>query len=79
MKAYVTLAYYNADKGITTYSVFMQTAHGVICETIDIHESELEEYNTQANELECVKTYLRKKYKTAISLTFIKAKCNVIW
>lgn len=79
MKAYVTLAAYNGDKGITTYSVFMQTTHGVVCDTIDIHESELEEYNTQENDLECVKRFLKKKYKTLISLTFIKTKYHVIW
>lgn len=79
MKAYVSLANYNGDKGITTYSVFMQTAHGVICDTIDIHESELEEYNTQENDLECVKTYLKKKYKISISVTLIKTHYDVIW
>ena len=79
MKAYVSLANYNGDKGITTYSVFMQTAHGVICDTIDIHESELEEYNTQENDLECVKVFLKKKYKMSISLTFVKSKYHVIW
>lgn len=79
MKAYVSLANYNGDKGITTYSVFMQTAHGVICDTIDIHESEFEEYNTQENDLECVKTYLKKKYKISISVTLIKTHYDVIW
>lgn len=79
MKAYVTLANYNGDKGITTYSVFMQTAHGIVCDTVDIHESEFEEYNTQENDLECVKKFLKKKYKTVISLSFIKTKYHVIW
>lgn len=79
MKAYVTLANYNGDKGITTYSVFMQTAHGIVCDTIDIHESEFEEYNTQENDLECVKKFLKKKYKISISVTFIKTHYDVIW
>ena len=57
----------------------MQTAHGVICDTIDIHESEFEEYNTQENDLECVKTYLKKKYKISISVTLIKTHYDVIW
>lgn len=79
MKAYVTLANYNGDKGITTYSVFMQTTHGIVCDTIDIHESELEEYNTQENDLECVKKLLKKKYKITINVKFIKTKYHVIW
>lgn len=79
MKCYVTLSYYNADKGITNYTIFIQTAHGVKVDTIDIHESEFEEYNTLENDLECVKRYLKKKYKMSISLTFIKAHCDVIW
>lgn len=79
MKAYVSLAYYDNNRSITTYSVFMQTAHGVVCDVIDIHESELEEYNTQENDLECVKRFLKKKYKTVISLSFIKTKYHVIW
>ena len=79
MKAYVSLAYYNGDKGITTYTVFMLTAMGIKIDTIDIHESEYEEDNTQEKELECVKVYLKKKYKMAISLTFIKSSYDVIW
>lgn len=79
MKAYVSLAYYDNNRGITTYSVFMQTAHGIVCDNIDIHESELEEYNTQENDLECIKVFLKKKYKMLISLTFIKTNYHVIW
>lgn len=79
MKAYVTVSYCDSNRGITNYTIFIQTAHGVKVDTIDIHESELEEYNTLENDLKCVKTYLKKKYKVAISLTFVKASCDVIW
>lgn len=79
MKAYVSLSYYNADKGITTYSIVIPTSMGIKVDTIDIHESEYEEDNTLEKELECVKVYLRKKYKIAISLTFIKSSYDVIW
>lgn len=79
MKAYVALSYYNADKGITNYTIFIHTAMGIKVDNLDIHESEFEEFNTREKELEDVKTYLRKKYKVAISLTFIKAHYDVIW
>lgn len=79
MKCYVALSYYNADKGITNYTIFIATKAGIKVDSLDIHESEFEEYNTQEKDLECVKTYLRKKYKTAISLTFVKAHYDVIW
>lgn len=78
MKVYTMLSYYDMDKGISSYSCFIQTTHGIVCENIDIHESELEEY-TQENDLECIKIYLKKKYKVSISLTFIKAHYDVIW
>ena len=79
MKAYVTVSYYNRDKGITTYTIFIATKAGIKVDSLDIHESEFEEDNTFEKELECVKTYLRKKYKMSISLTFIKAHYDVIW
>ena len=79
MKVYVSLAYYNGDKGITTYSIFIPTSMGVKIDTVDIHESEIEEYNTQEKDLECIKTFLKKKYKMSISLTFVKSKYHVIW
>ena len=79
MKCYVALSYYNGDKGITNYTVFMHTAMGIKIDSIDIHESEFEEDNTLEKELECVKTYLKEKYKVAISLTFVKASYDVIW
>ena len=79
MKVYVSLAQYNGDKGITTYSIFIPTSMGVKIDTVDIHESEIEEYNTQEKDLECIKTFLKKKYKMSISLTFVKSKYHVIW
>lgn len=79
MKAYVSLSYYNGDKGITNYTIFIATKAGIKVDSIDIHESELEEYNTLENDLKCVKVYLKKKYKVAISLTFVKASYDVIW
>ena len=79
MKCYVTLSYYNADKGITNYTIFIATKAGIKVDSLDIHESEFEECNTQEKELECIKTYLKKKYKVAISLTFVKASYDVIW
>lgn len=79
MKCYVALSYYNGDKGITNYTIFITTKAGIKVDSLDIRESEFEEYNTLENDLKCVKTYLKKKYKVAISLKFIKASYDVIW
>lgn len=79
MKAYVTLSYYDNNRGITNYTIFIPTSAGIKVECVDIHENEIDEYNTQENDLECVKLYLKKKYKISISLTFIEANYDVIW
>lgn len=79
MKAYVSLSYYDNNRGITNYTIFMPTSAGIKVDSIDIHENEIDEYNTQENDLECIKIYLKKKYKISISVTFIKAHYDVIW
>ena len=78
MKVYAMLSYYDMDKGISSYAVFMQTQVGIKTHNIDIHDDWSGEEDTQSDE-EKIEILLRKKYKINIKVKLIKPEYHVIW
>ena len=78
MKCYTFLAYYDMDRGISTYSIFIPTSSGIKTECVDIHDSTSEEEDIKTD-LEKVKEILSQKYKMKISLKEIKPTYHTVW
>lgn len=77
MKAYVSCAYYDLDRGISSYSVFIPTPFGMKVESFDIHESWAEEEDMEPDDIVIIKKMLERKYKMRISLCYCDSHYNV--
>lgn len=71
MKCYITFSYYEMDRGISNYTVFIPTSAGMKIENVDIHESFSEE-DDGLSDLDIVKRIISRKYKTKMSFKEIK-------
>lgn len=78
MKAYVAFSYYDMDKGISSYTIFMPTPTGIKIDNIDIHDDWSGEEET-ITDLDKIKILLSRKYKMNISIRKLKPEYHVIW
>ncbi len=78
MKCYMAFAYFDLDRDIGSYTVFIPTPTGMKVEGIDIHGSWDEEEDTKTD-YEKVKEVLSRKYKTKISLVELKPAYHAVY
>lgn len=78
MRAYAVLSYYDMERGITSYAIFMPTSKGMKVDNIDIHDYYGEDEDTQTDS-EKLEILLRKKYHVNIKVKQLKPEYHVIW
>ena len=78
MKAYVAFSYYDSEKGISSYTIFMPTSKGIKVDNIDIHDDWSGEEET-TTDLDKIKILLSRKYKINISIRKMKPDYHTIW